>query len=167
MNKVKIIIAILAFSLMITGCAEIEELKNKKGGQPEEQFEVVNEPLEEDIATIADENNKEQSAHAFISDFHDFYNDTVCYGRVNSLDMVEQTEALDKILATIKVLKTNNADLRADFSTIAELAREIKENKSNSDSMNFILLHRYFHDLDIYFNGYDYSYAIGVTKYTR
>ena len=167
MNKVKIIIAILAFGLMLTSCAEIEELKNKKEGQLEEQFEVVNEPLEEDIATIADENNKEQSAHTFISDFHDFYNDTVCYGRVNSLDMVEQTEALDKILATIKVLKTNNADLRADFSTIAELAKEAKENKSNSDSMNFILLHRYFHDLDIYFNGYDYSYAIGVTKYIR
>ena len=152
---------------MLTGCAEIEELKNKKEGQPEEQFEVVNEPLEEDVATITDKNNQEQSAHAFVNDFHDFYNDTVCYGRVNSLNLAEQVEALDEILVTLNVLKTNNADLRADFDKIAELARELKENKTNPDLINFTLLHRYFHDLDIYFNGYDYSYAWGVTKYKR
>lgn len=149
---------------MLASCTEM--LKDINEAQVEENFEVVNEPLEEDVATITYD-NKEESAHAFVSHFHKFYNNTVCYGRVDSLDMDEQMEALDEIVTTLNVLETNNEELRADFNKIADLAREAKENKDEPDTMNYILLHRYFHDLDIYFNGYDYSHAWGVTKYKR
>jgi len=164
LNKSGIIVAILAFSLMLASCTGM--LKDINEAQVEENLEVVNEPLEEDVATITHD-NKEESAHSFVRHFHNFYNNTVCYDKINSLDMVEQMEALDEILATLKVIKTKNADLKADFDRIGELAREAKENKDDPDLMNYKLLHRYFHDLDIYFNGYDYSQTWGVTTYKR
>jgi flagellar basal body-associated protein FliL len=44
--------------------------------------EVVNKPTKEDIVVFSA--SEFENAHDFIEEFHDFYNTTLCWGRVNS-----------------------------------------------------------------------------------
>lgn len=100
----------------------------------------------------------------FIAYFHHFYNETVCYGRVNSLNWEEQTAAASSILHTLTNLKPTNEDLAKDFKSIAKLVQEIENDQK--DKSNVKTLHRYFHDLDIHYNGYsESSQVFQVTKF--
>ncbi|WP_078409411.1 hypothetical protein [Priestia abyssalis] len=100
----------------------------------------------------------------FIAYFHHFYNETVCYGRVNSLNWEEQAAAASAILHSLTSLKPANEDLAKDFKNIAKLVQEIENNEK--DKSNVKTLHRYFHDLDIHYNGYaESSQVFRVTKF--
>ena len=100
----------------------------------------------------------------FIAYFHHFYNETVCYGRVNSLNWEEQTAAASAILHSLTNLKPANEDLAKDFKNIAKLVQKIENNQKNKSNVK--TLHRYFHDLDIHYNGYaESSQVFQVTKF--
>lgn len=100
----------------------------------------------------------------FIAYFHTFYNETACYGGLNSLSWEEQTAAASAILHSLANLKPANEDLAKDFNSISKLVQEIENNER--DKSNVKTLHRYFHDLDIHYNGYAKSSQVfQVTKF--
>ena len=49
--------------------------------------EVVNQPVEETILTLADGT----SGHSFIAKYHQFYNQTLGWGRIETTDYAEQS----------------------------------------------------------------------------
>ena len=120
--------------------------------------EPVNTPTDESVVTMADGS----SGHDFISEWHDFYNETLGWGKLETTDYSEQKEAAESILAQAENIEINNKDITADLALIKEAAELVAAN-DNRDAMRS--LHRYFHDLDIYFNGYDYTQTFGVTSY--
>ncbi|MGE7766296.1 hypothetical protein [Peribacillus sp. NPDC096540] len=68
----------------------------------------------------------------------------------------------NEILDTIDGVSTKNQDLADDFKEIKKYtAIAMKEEDQNA----YIQLHRMFHDLDIYFNGYSYNQTWGVSVF--
>lgn len=120
--------------------------------------EVVNEPVEESILTLADGT----SGHSFIAKYHQFYNQTLGWGRIETADYAEQRRAAQEILEKLEGAEINHDDLAADIESIKHYAKIVTE-RDDRDAMR--MLHRYFHDLDIYLNGYDYSQTWDVTKF--
>ncbi|MCM3588052.1 hypothetical protein M3182_20320 [Mesobacillus maritimus] len=103
--------------------------------------------------TEEEEAKKYKDVGQFIQDFHGKYNDTLGWGRINSIDWTEQKEISNEILKTMKNVQTDNEDLAKDFESIADYANEVVAGKKNQKTLQN--LHRYFHDLDIEFNGYN------------
>ncbi|MFE4240893.1 hypothetical protein [Peribacillus butanolivorans] len=120
---------------------------------------VVNEPVEKDIVKLADGTD----AHTFIGSKHAFYNNTLGYGNIETTTHSEQAEMAKEIVDTIDGVSTKNQDLADDFKEIKKYTTiAMKED----DQHAYIQLHRMFHDLDIYFNGYSYNQTWGVTEFT-
>lgn len=137
---------------------EMREESFEKGG---ESTEVVNEPVDKSIVTMADGSD----GHSFVTKYHNFYNDTLTYGKLesNAYDYERQAEAAKEILSALNGLQTTNDQLKADFEKIKYEASLVAE----EDQPNMLRqLHRLFHDLDIYFNGYSYHQTWGVTDFT-
>ncbi len=120
--------------------------------------EVVNTPIALDVVTLADGGD----GHTFIADTHSFLNDTLGYGGVNSADYRSQRANAEDVLQALKGAKVKNKEITADFKKIEEYANVVFK-EDNRDAM--VQLHRLFHDLDIYFNGYDYDQTWGVTDF--
>ena len=68
----------------------------------------------------------------------------------------------EEILDKLEGAQINHVDLAADIESIKHFAKIVTE-RDDRDAMR--MLHRYFHDLDIYLNGYDYSQTWDVTKF--
>jgi len=102
----------------------------------------------------------------FISQYHKFYNDTVCYGRIEYVDIKEQKKAANEILKKINSGVTIDPQYKEafdiDLGTIKYNATKVVE-EGNTDRV--VDLHRLFHDLDIYYNGYSASMAWEVTEF--
>jgi len=120
--------------------------------------EAVNEPVDKSIVTLADGS----SGHDFISKWHDFYNDTLGWGRLETTDYAKQQEAAESILSQAENIVIDDSNIASDLEHIKEAAKLVAA-ADNRDAMRS--LHRYFHDLDIYFNGYDYNQTFGVTEF--
>lgn len=120
--------------------------------------EAVNEPVDKSVVTLADGS----SGHDFISKWHDFYNDTLGWGRLETTDYAEQQEAAESILSQAENIVIDDSNITSDLEHIKEAAKLVAA-ADNRDAMRS--LHRYFHDLDIYFNGYDYNQTFGVTEF--
>lgn len=120
--------------------------------------EAVNEPVDKSVVTLADGS----SGHDFISKWHDFYNDTLGWGRLETTDYAEQQEAAESILSQAENIVIDDSNITSDLEHIKEAAKLVAAD-DNRDAMRS--LHRYFHDLDIYFNGYDYNQTFGVTEF--
>ncbi|MFD1361774.1 hypothetical protein [Lentibacillus salinarum] len=95
-----------------------------------------------------------QDIGQFVSDAHDFYNETTGYGAISSLDWSEQREEADVILETLDAELPDVTDetLQDDLEHIQELAENVK-NEEESEVIRD--LHRMFHDLDIALNNYN------------
>lgn len=122
--------------------------------------EVVNERTKEDIVVFAA--SEFENGHDFIDEFHDFYNTTLCWGRVETADYKDQQETALRIVEAFKGVKIQDKRLSEDFISIENTAKQVIDS-DNRDAM--IKLHRLFHDLDIYFNGYSKDDTFGVTEY--
>ncbi|MGP7816415.1 hypothetical protein [Niallia sp. 01092] len=120
---------------------------------------TVNDPVEEDVVTLADETN----GHTFIADWHNFYNETLGWGKMETASYSEQKEAASSILQQLENVSVKNKKIKHDLESIQQHAQQVI-NGDDRDAMR--LLHRYFHDLDILFNGYDYNQTFGVTEFT-
>jgi len=119
---------------------------------------VVNPPADESVVTMG--NGKD--GHQFIRTYHNFYNDTLGWGRLATADYNLQVEKAKEILQLLDGAVITNEKIAEDFYSIKKTA-EIVVEKDDREAMR--KLHRLFHDLDIYFNGYDYKQTFGVTKY--
>lgn len=102
----------------------------------------------------------------FISKFHEEFNQSLGWGGIESVNWDEQREVAAEVLGVLATIHTENPDLQTDFSAIANFAGNVEE--GSKEKKNLLKLHRYFHDLDIEFNGYkktnDY---FDVTEYKR
>ena len=119
---------------------------------------VVNEPADRSIITLG--NGKD--GHSFIAEYHRFYNNTLGWGRIDHANHAEQIETAEEILAHMEGAIINNPEIAEDFEQIKKYAHTVLK-KDDRKAMR--MLHRLFHDLDIYLNGYDYHQTFGVTKY--
>ncbi|WP_312092572.1 hypothetical protein [Niallia sp.] len=126
----------------------------------EESFdtEQVNTPVNEEVVVLADGT----SGHTFISNWHDFYNETLGWGRLETTSYEKQKEAALSILDELKDIKVSDEEIAQDIEDITVNAQVVAE-KDDRDAMRN--LHRYFHDLDIYFNGYNYDQTFGITEF--
>ena len=122
--------------------------------------EVVNESTKEDIVVFSA--SEFENAHDFIEEFHDFYNTTLCWGRVVTADYKDQQETALRIVEVFKGAKIQDKRLSEDFISIENSAKQVIE---SDDRDATIRLHRLFHVLDIYFNGYSKDDTYGVTEY--
>ena len=120
----------------------------------------------ETIAVFGGESEKENysTVGSFIHEFHIKYNDTLGWGRIDSVEWKEQREIAAEILSVLAGVETDNTALQDDFKTISNYSRSIED--GIKDKKILLQLHRYFHDLDIEFNGYDDTNDyFNVTKY--
>lgn len=128
--------------------------------ETEESFdkEQVNTPVNEEVVVLADGT----SGHTFISKWHDFYNKTLGWGRLETTNYEKQKEAASSILEALKNIKVNDEQIKQDINDIGANAQIVAEKDDRVAMRN---LHRYFHDLDIYFNGYNYEQTFGITEF--
>ena len=120
--------------------------------------EQVNTPVSEEVVVLSDGT----SGHTFISNWHDFYNDTLGWGKVDTASYEEQKEAAETILADLKNVKVTDEEIAEDLKDIQANAQALTEKEDRTLMLD---LHRYFHDLDIYFNGYSYNQTFGITEF--
>jgi hypothetical protein len=143
----------------------ISDRKSTVGKTQEEESkdfsnEVVNEPAAGDIVVFS--TSEFENGHDFIAEFHDYYNDTLCWGRVNTVDYKDQKDTALRIVEVFKGVKVEDKRLSEDFVSIENTAKQVIES-DDRDAM--VKLHRLFHDLDIYFNGYSQDDIFGVTHF--
>lgn len=132
-------------------------------GASEFSGEVVNTPVSESIVVFQDGTVSYENGHDFIRDVHNFYNETLGWGRLESASYSEQRAKAETVIEIIdNIEEVKNEDLQKDFASIKDIAKKVTI-KDDRDAMR--KLHRYFHDLDIYFNGYDYHQTFQVTSF--
>ncbi|SFB28921.1 hypothetical protein SAMN04488072_11363 [Lentibacillus halodurans] len=109
------------------------------------------EHLEEVRGTVGQKN---QDIGQFVSDTHDFYNETTGYGGISSLDWDEQRKEANAILEILdeELPDVEDGALQEDLEHIQELANAVM---NEEDSSRVRSLHRIFHDLDIALNDYN------------
>lgn len=120
--------------------------------------EVVHTPADQSIITMANGSD----GHSFIAKYHKFYNDSLGWNRIHSADYDEQVKVAKEIIEQIDGAQINNEKLANDLATIKDLAESLISKESRQTMRK---LHRYFHDLDIYLNGYDRASTFGYTEY--
>lgn len=161
MRKIFLFGLFLLMMVLMQGCDK------GQGYMPDgdEEYEVVEEPAEEDIATVGDGNTK---VHTLVSYCHKFYNKTICYNGYKNADGKEQRLMAEEILEMLEEVSTENDNLSKDIIEAKKVMEYIIDNSSEHSvelEKQYIRAHRLFHDLDIYLNGYDYKKAWGVTSY--
>ncbi|MFD1040562.1 hypothetical protein ACFQ3N_19480 [Virgibacillus byunsanensis] len=119
----------------------------------------------EEVEKVQDTVGKDhEDIGGFVSEMHDFYNDTTGYGGISSLDwneQVEQAKTIDQKLQEEIPNITSDA-LLTDLQNIQNLASKTVEEQKSENVRN---LHRLFHDLDIALNSYNgYDKIWGVTE---
>lgn len=122
--------------------------------------EVVNTPVSEAIIVFKNDELGFRNGHDFIGQLHNFYNETLGWGRIDTASYTEQQQKAELIIDALENVDVMDAAVQMDFDKIKELA-EIVASKDDREAMR--KLHRYFHDLDIYLNGYDYNQTFQIT----
>lgn len=109
---------------------------------------------DEDVAVFQQESSSRdyKSVGSFISKFHEKYNQSLGWGGIDSIKWDEQRKLATEINSILAGIQTDNEELQADFQAISSYAETVENGKKNKDAL--LKLHRYFHDLDIEFNGY-------------
>jgi hypothetical protein len=98
----------------------------------------------------------------FIQKGHHFYNQTVGWGKIKSLNWQEQQQYSQLLLDSLDAIEEKES-LTIDFNYINSLATFIIEKDKDKDHV--ILLHRIFHDLDMDVNKYENDDYFEVTNY--
>lgn len=125
--------------------------------------DAVNTPAPDNILVFQNPEAYYQNGHDFIRYFHHFYNESLGWGRIQTASYSEQKSKAESVIYAIdNIQKVTNEDLRKDIEEIKKLAQKVT-NKDDRDAMK--KLHRYFHDLDIYLNGYDYDQTFKITHF--
>lgn len=110
------------------------------------------------------ETSKYENVGVFIADFHEEYNDTLGWGRVDSVKWDEQQDIATEILNIMQNIMTENQALQKDLDSISSYAKAVQA--GDKEKNNLLKLHRYFHDLDVEFNGYgDTKDYYNITAY--
>lgn len=136
----------------------VNEDKEDINSSEEFDKEVVNEPTPTSVITMSDGSD----GHRFISTYHTFYNKTLGHGKIHSANYDEQVTTAKEILQKLENVEITNDAITNDFQSIEENAEKLIDKNSDKTLRN---IHRLFHDLDIYLNGYDRNPLFHVTEY--
>lgn len=134
----------------------------QKDGEAGESQDVVNTPLPDSVVVFKSDDVPFENGHDFISQLHDFYNNTLGWGRYSTADYSRQVDKARLVIEAIENAEVKDKDMQKDFESILDLAKTVV---SKDDRNAMLKLHRYFHDLDIYFNGYSYDQTFRITKF--
>lgn len=101
----------------------------------------------------------------FVSEMHDFYNETTGYGGIEELNWDKQIEQVEKINKTLEeeLPEAKNEALQHDLAYVQQVAKATAAEKKKEHVRE---LHRMFHDLDIalnHYNGYDKIWDVTET----
>lgn len=141
---------------------DTEETKDKEETDDFSK-EVVNTPVSDSVIVFNPGMTPFNNGHEFIAYYHNFYNQTLGWGRIESASYERQKETVEEILRVMEqIAEIKNEEIKRDFEDIKDLANIVLK-EDNRDAMR--KLHRYFHDLDIYFNGYDYNQTFEITTF--
>ncbi|PLR98838.1 hypothetical protein [Bacillus sp. T33-2] len=99
--------------------------------------------------------NDYENVGSFISQMHEWYNQKLGWGRIDAVKWGEQKDKAAELRLIIGSIETKNTDLQSDFKTISNYASDIENGEK--DKKTLLKLHRFFHDLDIEYNGYKQS----------
>jgi hypothetical protein len=136
----------------------VEQTNEEKDGGTSSK--VIHEQTSKDIIVFS--TNEFENGHDFIEEFHGFYNDTLGWGKANTADYDKQRATAVRIVELIKSAEIQNEQLNGDFKLVESYANQVIE----SDDLDSMLkLHRLFHDLDIYLNGYSRANSFGITEF--
>ncbi|MEB3752467.1 hypothetical protein MKY25_01770 [Geobacillus sp. FSL W8-0032] len=124
-----------------------------------------------------------ESIQKFVRDHHQFYEDTLTYGRIKNVNWEQQKKHADalikeakaiipEITEQIKTMEQNNLldivsidddprDLKLDFEVL-EVVLEIAT--SQKDTTGLVYAHRILHDLDVELNGTK-THKFGMSSY--
>ncbi|OQP07536.1 hypothetical protein B1690_03130 [Geobacillus sp. 46C-IIa] len=124
-----------------------------------------------------------ESIQKFVRDHHQFYEDTLTYGRIKNVNWEQQKKHADalikeakaiipEITEQIKTMEQNNLldivsidddprDLKLDFEVL-EVVLEIAT--SQKDTTGLVYTHRILHDLDVELNGTK-THKFGMSSY--
>jgi len=144
-----------AFILMIV----VENVINKG---IDEQIYIEAREMAKEVNT--DENglvSGDMEIYSFVRSFHSFYNDTLCWGRIDKVNISMQVKTAEELIEIIDGMKTEEKDLAKDLSDIKQTAERVVESQERID---LVRLHRLFHDLDIHMNGADFE-LFNITSY--
>ncbi|WP_181347176.1 hypothetical protein [Thalassobacillus sp. CUG 92003] len=129
----------------------------------QEDGDITDEAVEKGEAQETEgENLSSLSIEKFIAEGHQYYNETVGWGRSDSLDWISQSKQADKIVVFIKEELGADAPVaQDDLQAMDDLAAKIIDDQQTED---VVQMHRYFHDLDIAINDFsEYEKVWGVT----
>ncbi|WP_082231947.1 hypothetical protein [Halobacillus massiliensis] len=157
-------ISIIVIILLLIGAAFFSYIKITSEKSQEASMEEIKETFKpaSEAAGNDESMNFEGSVQDFVNEAHNFYNETVGWGRDGSLDEDLHLEFADLIQ---RYFDSHSTDpIRSeDIASINELAGSLS--KSPDFRKKVVQLHRYFHDLDIAVNDYkDFDKIWGVTK---
>ncbi|BBW95892.1 hypothetical protein ACPVTF_11005 [Geobacillus icigianus] len=174
-----------------------EEQSKKKGTRNEEQSSKQEDRSENQQSKIAEyeairsyvgqkvnwKPGVKESIQKFVRDHHQFYEDTLTYGRIKNVNWEQQKKHADalikeakaiipEITEQIKTMEQNNLldivsidddprDLKLDFEVL-EVVLEIAT--SQKDTTGLVYAHRILHDLDVELNGTK-THKFGMSSY--
>jgi len=158
-------------AIVVVVLAALFGFENVSVFNQEEQAEADNSEATSETEEDQQEETEDRNAgegyseiQQFVSQMHDFYNETTGYGQIEQLDWEEQTNQAEQITQIIE----ENSDeltsdvLKEDLNQIASLAELVMKEPEASQVRE---LHRYFHDLDIAINDYqEYDQIWNVTE---
>lgn len=157
MKKIIIVSTILLF-IILTGCSNKQKEKVIENNL--DDAKLTESAIDEDAIITINEKNAGDTIHHI----HTFYNGTICYGGYKDVSEKDQLEMARKILKYIEEFNTENENLQDDLDKINTIATNIRKRGTSNSESAYIALHRMFHDLDIYINGYKEK-PFNVTNY--
>lgn len=106
--------------------------------------------IENDFTSIED----------LISNYHDYYNNTLGWGKYKAVEKNVQLENANQLLEELNQLEYENKVEKKDITHISQLAEiYIQTEEANA----LLYLHRIFHDLDKAVNDYKHKDTFGAT----
>ncbi|WP_173918061.1 hypothetical protein [Halobacillus sp. Marseille-Q1614] len=161
-------IGVIIIVLLLIGTAVFSIMKYTNDRSEEASLQKIEETFKSENTSHGEGNSEtkemsfEGSVQEFVAEAHNFYNQTLGWGRDEGLDEDLHLEFADLIQRYLKSHSTDQINTE-DIQSINELAASLTTTPDFREKV--IQLHRYFHDLDIAVNDYeDYDKVWGVTK---
>lgn len=138
-----------------------EQTLQEKANLPDE----ADGPLEEE-AQFNEGASEFKNVGDFIAEYHEWYNQKLGWGGLKAVSWIDQQKAASELQAELALIETDHADLQKDFNSIAGYAEQVASGEKDAKLLQS--LHRYFHDLDIEYNGYrDTNDYYEITEFKR
>ncbi|MBM6616517.1 hypothetical protein [Bacillus suaedaesalsae] len=118
-------------------------------------------PIQKPKSNVKTEPTISSAEKEFISNQHDFFNETTGWGEIESLQWKKQKENASGIIDFLSNTELS-PKLQSDFTAIQELSKLVADGET--DKKIVLYLHRLFHDLDIEVNGYRSKDYFEVTE---